>query len=60
LQEESAHPKGWQSKKIEFVTSNLPAWFKKAEVAANLLSHLFTSGENSITLGFVKLSGNPK
>jgi hypothetical protein len=53
-------PKVGKAEKIEFVTSSLPAWFKKAKVAANLFSHLFTSGENSIPLGFVKLSGNPK
>lgn len=46
--------------KIEFVTSSLPAWFRKAEVAASLLSHLLTRGEKSITLGFVRLRGSPK
>ena len=49
-----------KAKNIEFVNSSLPAWFRKDEVAANLLSHLFTRGEKSITLGFVKLRGNPR
>jgi hypothetical protein len=49
-----------RAEKIEFVTSNLPAWFKKTEVAANLLSHLLTRGVKSTTLGFVRFKGKPK
>jgi len=37
-----------KAKNIEFVNSSLPAWFRKDEVAANLLSHLFTRGRNQL------------
>lgn len=46
--------------RIEFVTSNLPACVRKTEVVANLFSHLLTSGEKSMTLGFVRLRGRPR
>ena len=36
--------------RIELVTSSLPAWFKKMDVAANLLSHLLTRGRNQLPL----------
>jgi len=49
-----------KAENTEFVNFSLPAWFRKDDVAANLLSHLFTRGEKSITLGFVKLRGNPR
>ena len=49
-----------KAEKIEFVTSSLPAWLKKIEVVANLLSHLLTKGEKSITFGFARLNGNPR
>ena len=44
----------------ELANSNLPAWLRKVDVAANLLSHLFTSGEKSMTLGLVRLKGSPR
>lgn len=49
-----------RAEKIELVSSSLPACFRNAEVAASLLSHLLTRGEKSITLGFVRLRGNPR
>jgi hypothetical protein len=49
-----------KAEKTEFVNCSLPAWLRKVEVAANLLSHLFTNEEKSITFGLVKLSGRPR
>jgi len=49
-----------KAQKTELVNSSLPAWLRKVDVAASLLSHLLTSGEKSMTLGFVNPNGNPK
>lgn len=49
-----------KAEKTEFVSWSLPAWLRKVEVAANLLSHLLTRGEKSMTLGLVRLKGSPK
>jgi hypothetical protein len=49
-----------KAKKTEFVSWSLPAWLRKVEVAANLLSHLLTRGEKSMTLDLVRLKGSPK
>lgn len=61
---------GWMAKVLmqnvgnaentELVNCNLPAWLRNVEVAANLLSHVLTSGEKSMTLGLVRLKGSPK
>jgi hypothetical protein len=49
-----------KAENTELVNSSLPAWFKKVEVATNLLSHLLTSGEKSMILGFVKPRGKSR
>jgi hypothetical protein len=49
-----------KAENTELVNWSLPAWFKKVEVAANLLSHLLTRGEKLMTFGFVKPRGNPR
>jgi len=46
--------------KIAFVTFNLPAWERKADVHDNLYSHFFTNGIQLITLGFLMSRGKPK
>jgi len=46
--------------KIEFVTSNLPACKRKADVANKHCTHFFTRGKQSITLGLLTPSGRPK
>ena len=43
-----------------FVNSSFPAWDKKEEVQASLLSHLFTRGRKSSTFGLVWPRGNPR
>jgi len=45
--------------KMEFVTSNLPAWERKGEVKARRHSHLVTKVMNSITLGVVRPKADP-
>jgi len=44
----------------EFVISIRPAWLRKVEVAASLLSHLVTKGEKSMIFGLVRLKGRPR
>jgi hypothetical protein len=49
-----------KSENTELVNYSVLAWLRKSEVATNLLSHLLTRGEKSMTLGLVKLKGSPK